>query len=148
MNYWIKWKNVYDPLKKLCPNLMNLSRVSNPQKPVSIEHRLKSWKILYNFQENQPYLSRGFKFFKFGLWILNSRQPWISARLILIWTTPVCTIVRLHYCSFELLFIWTTDMTTYPVVLINTLLAHLNYFSTNSVFKFFYNYEIRDHTIN
>ena len=34
-----------------------------------------------------------------------------------------------------------------PVVQINTLLAHLNYFSTNSVFKLFYNYEVKDHTI-
>ena len=34
---------------------------------------------------------------------------------------------RLNYCSFELLLIWTTDMKSYPVVQINTLLAHLNY---------------------
>ena len=35
---------------------MNESSVSNPQKPVSIELWLKSWKIAYNF--NQPYLIR------------------------------------------------------------------------------------------
>ena len=35
---------------------MNLSRVSNLEKRVSIERRLKSWKILYNFKWNQPYL--------------------------------------------------------------------------------------------
>ena len=35
---------------------------------------------------------------------------------ILIWTTALWTMVRLNYCSFELLFIWTTDMTSYPVV--------------------------------
>ena len=35
---------------------------------------------------------------------------------------------------FELLFILTTDMTSYPVVQINIILAHLNYFSINSVF--------------
>ena len=29
-----------------------------PQKPVSIERRLKSWKIKCNFKGNQPYLSR------------------------------------------------------------------------------------------
>ena len=34
----------------LCPNLMILSRVSNPT---------KSWKIEYNFKWNQPNLSRG-----------------------------------------------------------------------------------------
>ena len=38
---------------------MNLSRVLNPPKSVSIEHRLKSWNIEYNFKRNQPYLSRG-----------------------------------------------------------------------------------------
>ena len=36
-------------------------------------------------------------------------------RWILIWTAAVWTMVRLNYCSFELLFIWTTDMTSYPV---------------------------------
>jgi len=34
-------------------------------------------------------------------------------------------------------------MTSYPVVQINKLLAHLTYFSTNPVFKFFYNYEVK-----
>ena len=29
------------------------------KKPVLIERRLKSWRIEYNFQWNQPYLSRG-----------------------------------------------------------------------------------------
>ena len=43
--------------KILSPNLMNLSRVSIRQKPVSIERRLKSWNIEYNFKGNQPYLS-------------------------------------------------------------------------------------------
>jgi len=39
-------------------NLMNLSRVSILQEPVSIKLRLKSWNIEYNLQWNQPYLSR------------------------------------------------------------------------------------------
>ena len=43
----------------LCPNFMNLSRVSNPPKTGFIERRFKSWKIEYNFKWNQPYLSRG-----------------------------------------------------------------------------------------
>ena len=38
---------------------MNLSRDSNPKKLVSIERRLKSWKIEYKFKRNQPNLSRG-----------------------------------------------------------------------------------------
>ena len=38
---------------------MNLSRVLNPLKPVSIERPLKSWNIEYNFKWNQPYLSGG-----------------------------------------------------------------------------------------
>ena len=42
-----------------CPNLMNLSRRRN-LKPVSIERRLKSWKIECNFKWNPP-------FFKFSL---------------------------------------------------------------------------------
>ena len=36
----------------LSPNLMNLSRISNLPKPVSIERRLKSWNIEYNFKWN------------------------------------------------------------------------------------------------
>ena len=53
------------------PNLMDLSRVLNPRKPVSIERRLKSWNIDYDFKWNQPYLSHGLNlsrgFFKFDL---------------------------------------------------------------------------------
>ena len=45
-------------LANLYLNSSNLSRVSNPPKPVSIEGRLKSWNIKYNFKWNQPYLSR------------------------------------------------------------------------------------------
>ena len=61
-------------LRKLSPNLMNLSHVfksirrkiwkppslENPDrlKPVWIERRLKSWNIEYNFKWNQAYLSR------------------------------------------------------------------------------------------
>jgi len=44
----------------------------------------------------------------------------------------------LNYCSFKLLFIWTTDMTSYPVVQINTFLAILNYFSTAIKFLIFF----------
>ena len=40
----------------LSSNLMNLSRVSNPKKKVSIERRLQSWNIEYDFKWNQPYL--------------------------------------------------------------------------------------------
>ena len=36
------------------PNLMNLSRVSNPPKPALIERWLKSWNIEYTFKWNQP----------------------------------------------------------------------------------------------
>ena len=42
----------------LSPNLTNLSRVSNPPKPVSIERQLKSSNIEYNLKWNQPYRSR------------------------------------------------------------------------------------------
>ena len=42
---------------------MNLSRVSNPPKTGSIERRIKSWNIEYDFMSNQPYLSRGSNFF-------------------------------------------------------------------------------------
>ena len=67
--YW-SWYNVenveymYNKVDRLnsciqCPNLIILSRVSNPPKPVSIERQLKSWKIEYNFKWNQPYLIRG-----------------------------------------------------------------------------------------
>ena len=38
---------------------MNLSHVSNSQKPVLIERRLKSWQISYNFKWNQSYLTPG-----------------------------------------------------------------------------------------
>ena len=44
-------------LVKQSPNLMNLSRVSIRQKPVSIERRFISWNIKFNFKWNQPYLS-------------------------------------------------------------------------------------------
>ena len=37
---------------------MNFSRVSKPPKTVSIERRLKSWNIEYNFKWNQPVLIR------------------------------------------------------------------------------------------
>ena len=47
--------NIYPGLS---PNLMNLSRLSNPPKKVSIERRLKSWNIEYKFKWNQLYLSR------------------------------------------------------------------------------------------
>ena len=45
-------------MRHLCASLMNLNRAQIRQKPVSIEHRLKSWNIEYNFKWNQPYLSR------------------------------------------------------------------------------------------
>ena len=60
---------------------MIMSRVSNLQKPVSFERRLKSWNIEYNFKWNQPYLSRVsnlsrcLNFFKFGLWKLKTHLP-------------------------------------------------------------------------
>ena len=46
---------------ELSPNLMNLSRVTNPPNPVSIKRRIKSWNIEHEFKEfnwNQQYLSR------------------------------------------------------------------------------------------
>jgi len=46
-------------LGNLCPNLMKLSRVSNPPKTGFKNRRLISWNIEYNFKWNQPYLSRG-----------------------------------------------------------------------------------------
>ena len=60
---------------------MIMSRVSNLQKPVSFERRLRSWNIEYNFKWNQPYLSRVsnlsrcLNFFKFGLWKLKTHLP-------------------------------------------------------------------------
>ena len=72
MNYWDSSKSSFRSklsknfvnksrnfLRQLCPNLMNLSRVSNLPKTGSIERRLKSWKNVYNFNWNQSYLSRG-----------------------------------------------------------------------------------------
>ena len=69
---------------------MILSRVLNPQKPVSIERRLKSWNIEYNFKWNQPYLSRRIKFkpplklLKFGLGFQNYNRSLKQAN---IWIT-------------------------------------------------------------
>ena len=56
----LKYPQRYHSLNlwSLSPNLMNLSRVLNPPKPVSIERRFKSWNIEYNFTWNQPYLSQ------------------------------------------------------------------------------------------
>ena len=62
---------------KQCPNLMNLSHVLNPQKPVLIERRLKSWKISYKFIWNQPYLSGGLNL-NSGLNSLNSASDNIN----------------------------------------------------------------------
>ena len=45
-------------IRKQSPNLMNLTRVKNPPKPIKIKRRLKSWNIEYNFNWNQPYSSR------------------------------------------------------------------------------------------
>ena len=53
----------------LCPNLMNLSRVSNSSKPVFMERRLNSWKI--QFYVEPTIVEPRLKFFKFGLWISN-----------------------------------------------------------------------------
>ena len=48
------------------------------QKPSSIKHRLKSWKIEHNFKRNQLYFNHvsnwklWLKFFKFGLWLART----------------------------------------------------------------------------
>ena len=49
-------------------------RLKFPQKPVSIERRLKSWKIVYNFKWNEPYLSRGSN-------SLNSVSVWFPKQI-------------------------------------------------------------------
>ena len=70
-----------------CPNLINLSRVSNPPKKwVSIKSPLKSWTIEYNFKKNQPYLSPGLNLSR-GSNSLNSASEfkkdceWINIKL-------------------------------------------------------------------
>ena len=55
----IEFLNLIILLFSLSPNLINLSRVSNPPKFKSIERLLKSWKIEYNFMWNQSHLSHG-----------------------------------------------------------------------------------------
>ena len=52
---------IIDEITKPKPQtLFSFSISLRPEsKPVSIERRLKSWNIEYNFKWNQPYLSRG-----------------------------------------------------------------------------------------
>ena len=66
--------------------LINVSRVSNLTKSVSIEHRLKSWNIEYNlkveptiFDPRLKFKPR-FKFFKFGLSAFILRLKKISEK--------------------------------------------------------------------
>ena len=57
--FWLLGSSLRDCLCNFkSTNLINLSRVSNPQKPVSIERRLKSWKNKYKFKWNHHNLSR------------------------------------------------------------------------------------------
>jgi len=54
-------------------------RLKSPKKPVSIEPRLKSWNIEYNFKWNQPYLSSGYFISQYAL---SVKHPYIAIRSI------------------------------------------------------------------
>ena len=80
-----------------CPNLMNLSRVLNPQNPVSTARRLKSWNIEHNFKWNQPCLSHVSNLSR-GLNSLNSASGFL--KLILLKTNHEENVkIERCYCS-------------------------------------------------
>ena len=54
-------------------------RLKSPKKPVSIQRRLKPWKIKYNFKWNQLYLSRGLNLSR-GSNSLNSASECINSK--------------------------------------------------------------------
>ena len=76
---------------------MNLSRVLNPQNPVSTARRLKSWNIEHNFKWNQPCLSHVSNLSR-GLNSLNSASGFL--KLILLKTNHEENVkIERCYCS-------------------------------------------------
>ena len=63
------------------------------QKPISIERRLKSWNIEYNFKCNQPYLSRTLNL-SCGSNSLNSASANVINPLPVVYTAGTITVFR------------------------------------------------------